>query len=217
MVRPIRNPLSPDQRAVIGQVAEALFAERGFEGTPIREIAQKAGSTKALIYHYYRNKEDLYLSLIEAAVSEVVTQVEEIAESQAAFEEKMRGVVGVFLDYYRLHPQRFQMVQRAVDEHSPAALTLAERWFSRVHLAIQKIVAEGVRQGELKALPLPMASFVVVGLTVHALRIRKFMDRMNPDFSSKELLKALPDLLLTLLQADSTAKTKAQSKQKGRE
>lgn len=60
-------------------MAETLFAERGFNGTSIRDIAQQVGSTKALVYHYYHSKEELYLSLLEAAVSEVVTKVEEVA------------------------------------------------------------------------------------------------------------------------------------------
>ena len=63
----------------MGTVAEALFAERGFDGTSIREIAEQAGATKALIYHYYDSKEALYQTLLEEAVSGVVTQIEAIA------------------------------------------------------------------------------------------------------------------------------------------
>ena len=58
-------------------MAEALFAERGFDGASIREIAEQAGATKALIYHYYANKEALYQTLLEDAVSGVVTQIED--------------------------------------------------------------------------------------------------------------------------------------------
>ena len=65
MARPIKTASSPDYRAKIGTVAEALFAERGFDGTSIREIAEQAGATKALIYHYYDSKEALYQTLLE--------------------------------------------------------------------------------------------------------------------------------------------------------
>ncbi len=209
MARPIRTPSSPDHRATIGATAEALFAERGFDGTPIREIALRAGSTKALIYHYYRNKEDLYLSLLEAAVSEVVTRVEEIAARSDNPEEKVHGVVEVFLDYYHTHPQRFQMIQRAVDEHGAAATTLAERWFSRAHLALQEIAAEGIRQGLFKSFSPQMVPVAIIGLIVHTLRNHKLIEKVKPGFSGTQLLEALPDLILTLLKADSVGKKKS--------
>jgi AcrR family transcriptional regulator len=186
-----------------------LFAERGFDGTPIREIAQQAGSTKALIYHYYRNKEDLYLSLLEAAVSEVVTQVEKIAASGDPPDHKIRGVVEVFLEFYRVHPQRFQMVQRAIDEHSTAATTLAERWFSRAHLALQSIAAEGIKQGTFKLLLPQIVPFVVIGLIIHVLRNYKLIENVDPGFSGNQLLATLADLILILLKADKKEKKKS--------
>lgn len=211
MARPVKTPFSPDQRLVIGQAAEALFAEHGFDGTAIREIAEQAGSTKALIYHYYRNKEALYLSLLEAAVSEVVTQIEDIAISRADPEEKIRRVVQVFLDFYRTHPQRFHMVQRAVDEHSVAATTLAERWFSRAHLALQTIAVEGVRQGVFKALPPHLVPFVVIGLIIHALRNQRLMANADLGVSGPHLLTTLAELILILLKVDKAKRHTRQS------
>ena len=87
MARPVKTANSPDYRAKICEVAEALFAERGFDGTPIREIAEQTGATKALIYHYYQSKEALYLSLLEKDVSGVVTKLETIAASDGDPEE----------------------------------------------------------------------------------------------------------------------------------
>jgi AcrR family transcriptional regulator len=211
MARPIKTPFSPDLRTEIRKAAEALFAERGFDGTSLRHIAQEVGATKALVYHYYRNKEDLYLSLLETAVSEVVTHVEEIAVSKEEPAEKIRGVVRVFLDYYRAHPQRFHMVQRAIDEHGAAAATLAERWFSRAHLALQTIAEEGVKQRKFKRLSSHMVPFIVIGLIIHALRDHKLRERTNSAFPATDPLDMLADLVLTLLKAEETSKKKYES------
>ena len=96
MARPVKTADSPDYRAKICEVAETLFAERGFDGTSIREIAEQTGATKALIYHYYRSKEALYLSLLEKEVSGVVTKLEEIAAGDGEPEDKIRNIVQVF-------------------------------------------------------------------------------------------------------------------------
>jgi len=45
--------------------ARTLFAERGFEGTSTRDIAERAGVNKRLIFYYFESKEDLYLRTLE--------------------------------------------------------------------------------------------------------------------------------------------------------
>ena len=151
MARPVKTPSSPDYCARIGAVAEALFAERGFDGTSIREIAEQAGATKALIYHYYDNKEALYQTLLEEAVSGVVMRIEAIAADGSEPEAQIRAVVQVFVDAYHDAPHRFQMVQRTIDDHHTIATVLAERWFSRAHRALQDIVARGGASGRAEA------------------------------------------------------------------
>ncbi len=207
MSRPIKTPSSPDYRARIGMVAEALFAERGFDGTSIREIAEHAGATKALIYHYYDNKEALYQTLLEEAVSGVVTQIERIAADGTEPEGQIRAVVQVFIDAYHDAPHRFQMVQRTIDDHHAVATVLAERWFSRVHRALQNIVTRGVRRGDLKPLPVQMVPLAIIGLVMHTLRGQKLVGHVDPELSGGQVMTALPDLVLALLTADS-AQTK---------
>ena len=218
MARPAKTADAPDYRAKICEVAEALFAERGFDGASIREIAEQTGATKALIYHYYQSKEALYLSLLEKEVSEVVTQLELIAANPDSPEDKIRHVVAVFLGQFQSHPQGFLLVQRAIDDHAPAAHTLAERWFSRAHIAIQAIATEGVSQGVFKPLPPSSTPFVIVGILIHALRAHQLIDRITPGFSGPELLAGLADLLLTLLRTGESAASqqKPQHKKKKR-
>ena len=202
MARPVKTVDSPDYRTKIDQVAETLFAERGFDGTPIREIAERTGATKALIYHYYQSKEALYLSLLEKEAATVVTRLEAVAAGAGTPEQKIRAIVQVFLEQYRINPQGFRMVQRAIDDHSPAVHTLAERWFSRAHLAMQTITTEGVESGIFKPLPLAATSFVIVGIIIHALRANQLMERITPGFSGPEVLAQLADLVLSLLRTD---------------
>lgn len=184
-------------------MAEALFAERGFDGASIREIAEQAGATKALIYHYYDSKEALYQTLLEDAVSGVVAQIEAIAADGHEPETQIRAVVQVFIDAYHDAPHRFQMVQRTIDDHHTIAAVLADRWFSRAHLALQDIVARGVRQGSLKPLPVQMVPFAVIGLVIHTLRCQKLVGHVDPKLSGEQVLSALPDLVLALLTVES--------------
>jgi len=52
-------------RAAILAAARAAFAERGFDGAPLREIAAAAGVDQALIHHYFGSKQQLFVAAME--------------------------------------------------------------------------------------------------------------------------------------------------------
>src|SRR5918992_10076 len=54
-----------DRREDIVQASLKLFAEKGFHGTSMRDIARAADITEGLIYHYFTNKRDLFTAIIE--------------------------------------------------------------------------------------------------------------------------------------------------------
>jgi AcrR family transcriptional regulator len=54
-----------DTRARIQQVAVELFTEHGYEGTSLREIAERLDVTKAALYYHFKSKEDIIASLVE--------------------------------------------------------------------------------------------------------------------------------------------------------
>src|SRR5215472_12599849 len=54
-----------DTRARIQQVAVELFTEHGYEGTSLREIAERLDVTKAALYYHFKSKEDIVTSLVE--------------------------------------------------------------------------------------------------------------------------------------------------------
>jgi len=54
-----------DTRARVQQVALELFAERGYEKTSLREIAERLGVTKAALYYHFKSKEDIVHSFTD--------------------------------------------------------------------------------------------------------------------------------------------------------
>src|SRR5687768_6602859 len=63
-----RRPGSPDTRAAILAVAREAFAAKGFAGTSVRGIAADAGVDAALVHHYFKSKDDLFLAALELPV-----------------------------------------------------------------------------------------------------------------------------------------------------
>lgn len=63
-------------RARILRAAEELFAEKGFDGSRVDEIARKAGVNKALIYYYFKSKDDILDALFTSAIKDVIELIE---------------------------------------------------------------------------------------------------------------------------------------------
>jgi len=65
----------------IAQMAKAVFAERGYQQATLEEIAQRAGMSKATIYLYYKNKDDLFLHVVEKLAETTIAETAQAAEA----------------------------------------------------------------------------------------------------------------------------------------
>ena len=68
---PAQAPLPPSSRDKILDVAEVLFARRGFEGVGMREVAEAAGLGKSSLFHHFRSKAQLYLAVLERLLAQL--------------------------------------------------------------------------------------------------------------------------------------------------
>lgn len=62
----------------VREAAVRLFAERGFHGTGIRDLAQAAGLSSATLYHYMGTKEDLLVEIMRTSLTELIGKAEQI-------------------------------------------------------------------------------------------------------------------------------------------
>src|SRR5499426_4200123 len=84
----------------IARVAKAVFAERGYQQATLEEIAQRAGMSKATIYLYYKNKDNLFLQVVEKLVETAIAETAQAAEAPGTPLEKLtrmlRGKMAVY-------------------------------------------------------------------------------------------------------------------------
>jgi len=66
----------PDTRTRIQQVAIELFTDHGYEGTSLREIAERLGVTKAALYYHFKTKDEIVASLVEDRMAQIGELVE---------------------------------------------------------------------------------------------------------------------------------------------
>src|SRR5216117_4165610 len=71
-----------EKQVQIMEMAEVLFAEKGFNGTSVRDIAEKAQVNLAMISYYFGSKEKLLEALFELRSDSMKVKIESIIEKQ---------------------------------------------------------------------------------------------------------------------------------------
>ena len=92
-------------RARILNAAIRLFSDRGLAGTSVDDIADKARINKRMLYHYFGNKQGLYLAVLENVYQRIRSiSLEIIAESQN-IGDLLRGLINEYFTFLRTNPE----------------------------------------------------------------------------------------------------------------
>jgi AcrR family transcriptional regulator len=89
-----------DQRGLILAQAAALFAQQGYPATSMVQVAAACGLSKATLYHYYRDKYALLVSLCETHVDRLAAIVDETLATQRPPEPCLRELIRRFVAEY---------------------------------------------------------------------------------------------------------------------
>ena len=89
-----------EQRELILARAAALFAQRGYPGTSMNQVAEACGLSKATLYHYYRDKYALLVSIAEGHVDKLCALVDEVLAEGLAPEPRLRLLIGRIVEEY---------------------------------------------------------------------------------------------------------------------
>jgi AcrR family transcriptional regulator len=169
-----------DKQLEIIQVAEALFAEKGFDGTSIRDISAKADVNVAMVSYYFGSKEKLLEALVLHRIADMSLQLENIVGLEASPKEKMLKVTEVYLHKLAANCDMYKIVQQ---EMAHGKRQLNSEAFNDVRTAnmdlIRKIVEEGQRQGTFQQnVKIELLPNLMVGSFMHLTTNRSYYQQI---------------------------------------
>lgn len=99
------------RRAQLVEVGRRVFAERGFEGTTVEEIAERAKVSKPIVYEHFGGKEGLYAVIVDREVEHIVARIAE-AVATGSPRERLEAAVLAYLTYVEERPDGFAVLLR---------------------------------------------------------------------------------------------------------
>jgi AcrR family transcriptional regulator len=97
-------------RADILDEATAEFAERGFAGARVDEIAARTRTTKRMLYYYFGSKQGLYLAVLERAYVGIRALERDLEVSDLTPAHAVRAVAELTFDHHEAHPDFIRLV-----------------------------------------------------------------------------------------------------------
>src|ERR671936_319407 len=105
------------RRAQLLEMGIELFSSRPYEDVWVEEIAERAGVSRGLLYHYFPTKRDFFIAVVRKAVGEAYASSEPDPELPPL--ERLRASVDAWLDYFEDHGHGALATHRAATASDP--------------------------------------------------------------------------------------------------
>jgi AcrR family transcriptional regulator len=158
-----------DKQIQILQVAERLFAEKGFDGTSIRDISKEAKINIAMVSYYFGSKERMLEALIYFRTSDLKIQLDNLLKEDLTPMEKINKLIDLYITrinknrcIYRILHFELTSVKRAIDIK---AFTEVKK---RNLESLEQIIHEGQEMGMFKKdINIPLIPPTILGTFFH--------------------------------------------------
>lgn len=159
----INRRRDPDtKREAVLRTAVRLFLERGFWRTSLSDIAEQLNITKPALYHYFSNKEEIYLACYRWGISLIKTDLERIRAYHGPGLEKVASFIYTYAiiiagDFGRC-------VVRQDDRELSAEARAEVRAYKRdVDLCLRSFIQEGINDGTIRPCDVKITAFSIAG------------------------------------------------------
>ncbi len=145
-----RDPAATRQKLLTA--ARREFARSGLAGARVDEIADRAGVNKQLVYHYFGDKDALYLAVLEWVYEEIRAKERELNLDGFPPEQAIRKLIESSFDHLAEHPDFIVLLNdenRGGARHVRGSKKL-EALHSPLVSLVSKILGEGVRSGAFR-------------------------------------------------------------------
>ena len=145
----LRRPT--DTRDRVLQVAQVLFAERGYRGTSLRDIAKRIGIKAPSLLHHFPSKQQLYLAVLDKMFESLEDAANAVAWGRESRQERMRQAVGDAIDFIASHPDFVRIMWKEMADESGVGRQVLKRRLPPLFSTAVNFIFRGQRDGEFRA------------------------------------------------------------------
>jgi TetR/AcrR family fatty acid metabolism transcriptional regulator len=142
---------SDDKRRKILQAAVKVFAKKGYFGAKVSEIARKAGVADGTIYLYFRNKEDILVSLFDEVMVEHLDKARAELASVEGAPARLKAIAEHHLRLLGANRDLAIVFQVELRQSTKFMERFTASWLQDYFAIVNDVIEEGQREGTLRA------------------------------------------------------------------
>jgi AcrR family transcriptional regulator len=142
------------------EAARQVFAEQGFHGARMSDIAQTIGVSQGTMYHYFRSKDELFLAVLNVWNEQIKTIVQQLPTSDLSTVDKFWMVNQLAVSFFETGEDLLPVLVEywAYTLRNPEATTSFREFFVVMQQSFKDILQEGIEAGEFKPVDVEVAS-----------------------------------------------------------
>jgi AcrR family transcriptional regulator len=150
------------RREQLIEVGRKLFADKGFEGTTVEEIAAKASVSKPVVYEHFGGKEGLNAVVVDREIAALLGGITGALSAELNSRETLERAAGALLDYIESNTDGFRILVR----DSPAGQSTGSfaSLISDIASQVEHILAAEFKSHKLDPKAAPMYAQMLVGM-----------------------------------------------------
>ena len=159
------RPRQPIPRDELLSAARRAFAERGYMGTSMGDVADAVGLRKASLFHHFPSKEVLYREVIASALGDLDQLVAEVGRADAGpFQERLDDLGERVNHYLGAHPEAARLLIRELVDVGPFSTRAGGDVVRDALGAMTALLAEGMEAGDFRRQDPLQLAWSIVGL-----------------------------------------------------
>jgi AcrR family transcriptional regulator len=163
-----RSSTAARRRIVENEIVEhaaRLFAERGFAGTSVQDIADAVGVSRPALYYYFKSKDELLANLVTEVTEGAAAQIRAVARDvNTNATERLQSIAQLLASWRAEQPGRFLLLVRSESVLPPDLAGVNERAKRSTLRELTKVIEQGIAAGEFRTVEPRPAALAVLGM-----------------------------------------------------
>ena len=129
--------------------AVRVFARKGYHTCRVSDIADEAGASHGLVYHYFSSKDEVLETIFRENWGPIAVAIKGIAATDDSAAEQLRKVVALVLHAWRRDPETVRVLVREISRSPVLQERIGE--FQQAFDALEQVIVRGQERGEFDA------------------------------------------------------------------
>ena len=178
-----------DLREMILATAKSLFAEQGYHGLAMRQISESLGVAKSALYYHFKDKEQLFLAILESYLDEMESALNRIQSEPVAGSQRIRLLV----EYILRQPAEQRAIIRLASQEMAQLSESVRQSFHQIYRKklidkIKAVLQSGMESGDFKRQDPEIATWALLGMMYPYFYPNQAAESRLPDKTIQQIL-----------------------------